>query len=164
MELFSGDAAITRSFQYNNLRACPIDVAYDAAFDLASTTGFCLAVTLVLRLCPCVGLLWLAPVCTTFVFLASSKHRRCPALPLGDFNRPDVHLGNVLANRSIALIALCDSMRIHWALEQSSNSVMGHLKRFQQRWRCRPKVWTRIYQLGHFGAPNRKPVKTTCIC
>jgi len=164
LELFAGEAAISRSFTYFKFRACPVDIAYNERFDMASNFGFLVALTLLLRVASRVGLLWQAPVCTTFVWLASSSHLRNCVFPEGERRRCDVRLGTILANRSMALAQIADMRLVSWCLEQPSSSVMPSLRRFQNRFGSRPTVYCNVYSLIEFGGETSKPVRTMLFC
>ena len=143
-----------------HLRTCPIDVLYHEDFDLTGVFGFLVCATLVLRLCRRYGLLWLAPVCSTFVWIGRSKFRRSVCWPLGDVRREDVRRGNLLCNPSLILAVLCDCRRVQWALEQPLSSVMECMQRFQKRLKAKPRVRSRAYWLCDFDADTAKPVRS----
>ena len=159
VELFAGKGAITRSFMFHSFRTVPIDLLYHEEFDITSTFGFLICATLVLRLARFIGLLWMAPVCSTFVWLGRSKFKRSVCWPEGDIRRADVVRGNTLCNRCLALACISDSRLLQWCLEQPLSSVMGHMRRFQRRLARKPSIRARVYWLCDFGADTAKPVR-----
>ena len=69
VESFSGAATIASSAQEMIGPSMCFDIAYTSEQDICSDSGFQRLIRLVLRIMPG-GLLWLAPVCSTWVWIA----------------------------------------------------------------------------------------------
>ena len=87
VELFAGVAAITQEVSRLGFRAVAYDKSYSdtSINDLTSTAGFTRAVKLVLRLKPH-GMLWGAPVCSSWVWIGRSQTWRSIVRPQGYHN------------------------------------------------------------------------------
>ena len=91
VEYFCGVAAVARGMRIFGLRSVNYDNFHNAVWeDLTSMPGFCLAITLALRLAEGCGLLWFAPVCATWIFMARPHTKRCAAYFRGDERRLDL--------------------------------------------------------------------------
>ena len=102
--------------------------------DLTTTSGMMAAVIALLSIA-IGGLIHLATVCTSFVFINSATHGRsmwCPEGASLDY----VHLGTVLASRSSVLALLAWALGATWVLEQPSTSCMLFIPSWQAviRW------------------------------
>ena len=97
--------------------------------DLTTTSGMVAAVITLLSIA-IGGLVHLATVCTSFVFINSATHGRSMWCPEGagfDY----VHLGTVLASRSSLLALVSWALGSVWVLEQPSTSCMLYLPSWQ---------------------------------
>ena len=83
LELFCGQMAITKAFQIMALRAIPFDKDLSRRMDINQTTGFIVALATLLRLEP-LGLLWLAPLCGSWVMINLGTSMRSILAPFGD--------------------------------------------------------------------------------
>ena len=90
--------------------------------DITTNNGFNKALHLVLRLRPG-GLLWMAPLCSSFAFPNSSKCKRTAADFKGDASYYPVEQGNYMAMAAMffAQVALCRS--VHLAIENPAGST-----------------------------------------
>jgi hypothetical protein len=67
----------------------PYDKDISENMDILSAVGFCLAVCMLLR-CEPGSLIWFAPLCSSWVFMSSSKSGRSKKKPLGDQTVPSI--------------------------------------------------------------------------
>ena len=99
--------------------------------DLSSNVGLLTAVVALLSIAVG-GLIHLATVCTSFVFMNSGTHGRssfCPEGLNGDLEY--IKLGTTLASRSSLLALLAWALGAVWILEQPSRSCMLKLQSWQ---------------------------------
>jgi hypothetical protein len=89
--------------------------------DLLSVKGFLSAVRCVLSLRVC-GLLWLAPVCSSFVFMNSSNCRRTMGNPSGDKTYRPVIEGNLHASVAAFLFVLATLRGVRAVVENPAGS------------------------------------------
>ena len=80
VEIFAGVGSVAAAASELSLRAVTYDKyripgSTEATEDLTTEQGLRTAITLVMRLVPA-GLLWLAPVCTSWGFMSSSRCKR----------------------------------------------------------------------------------------
>ena len=115
------------------LKACPdlLVMSHQGSLthDLTTTSGMVAAVIALLSIV-IGGLVHLATVCTSFVFINSGTHGRSMWCPEGaglDY----VHLGTVLASRSSLLALVGWALGSVWVLEQPSTSCMLFLPSWQ---------------------------------
>ena len=97
LEFWAGVGSVAGSAAERGLVSHAIEkdaAPHDAQFDLLSAIGFLHAVALVLRL-KIGGLLWLAPVCSSFCWLSLSQTKRSPENDFrGDQTNENVREGN----------------------------------------------------------------------
>ncbi len=91
------------------------------AEDLTKHTGFVNAIRLVMRLAM-YGLLWLAPVCSSFVFCNAVNCVRTATNPAGDITYGPVRDGNLIADACAFLSALAHCRSAFFCLENPANS------------------------------------------
>lgn len=131
LELFSGQAEVTRALRAANLHGCAMDVAYDERiYDLTSPSGFTLALNEVLR-CREGALLVLAPCCKSFSRMSRHTSGRTFLCPYGLQWHDFVGVGNILATRCILLVLVASWRKLRWILEQPLGSCMEDPPRFQ---------------------------------
>jgi hypothetical protein len=134
IEVFSGvgsvtSAALVRGFaasSYDKNRLpgttdCPLSPRCE---DITTEVGFKNAVRLVMRL-RVGGLLWLAPVCSSWGFMNSSHCKRHVSSGyIGDMSRTPVQMGNRIANASAFLIMLANGRGAEAAMENPCQSTI----------------------------------------
>ena len=124
-EMFCGVAAISRAFADSGLPAMGYDYLKDPLMnDILAPAGFLHAVTMVLALDPTAGFLWLATVCSSWVWMSHGSTGRCVAFPLG-MPCASVNDANTMVARCSLLILLCIAKGCIWALEQPPSSLMA---------------------------------------
>ena len=155
-----------------------------ASEDLLSSWGFLSAVRCVLAI-RTGGLLWMAPVCSSFVFMNSSKCKRKVGNWMGDMNYKPVAEGNLHATVAAFLYALAHLRGVLPVIENPAGSVIFHypmLELVLSCWsgakaiccRCAfatermGKRWKKAYKLvgdawvTHLAAPCRCPSGLHC--
>ncbi|CAJ1436032.1 unnamed protein product [Effrenium voratum] len=126
VEIFSGVGSIAAAAQSQGFAARPFDkyrvmgctdVDGETSEDMTVKSGFMNAVELVFRL-RLGGLLWLAPVCASWIGLNISRTRRSAAnMYHGDTTYPKVAQGNVMATACAMLMELAHSRGVELVLE-----------------------------------------------
>ena len=131
-ELFAGMCSVTMGLKRAGLVSIAFEKNMSPLMDLLTPQGFCLAISLVLRMgIGGRGLLWLAPVCSTWIFLSTGTTLRSKINPSGDTSLRCVREANTMTSRCVLLMALADAMNITYILEQPTSSVMVYYDRMQ---------------------------------
>lgn len=118
----SGAGYVVR--QFDKFRVPGItDGVGSSSEDLLSASGFMSAVHCVLSMRER-GLLWMGPVCSSFVFMNSSKCKRSLANPLGDVNYKRVVEGNLHASVAAFLFALASLRGVLPIIENPAGSMI----------------------------------------
>lgn len=129
----------------------------NATEDMCSPQGFTLCVAMVMSL-KSNGLLWLATVCSTWVFICLGTSQRTKLNPLGRQELPCVASANLMVSRSVLLMRLCAAKGGTWILEQPMSSLMIYHPRLQDLAReC--QIFKTSFCMGAYGAPSKKPTK-----
>ena len=124
LELFCGVAAVTRAFAEAGLPAMGCDYLKDPdTNDMLSSAGFLHAIAMTLKLDPQAGFLWLATVCSSWVWICRSSSKRSREFPLGVPCRSNRE-ANCMVARCCLLMVLCIAKGCAWCLEQPSSSLM----------------------------------------
>ncbi len=124
VELFSGVGSVWRAAQDAGFAAVGFDKTLDPSQDIGLQSGFLLAARLVLRIRPS-GLLWLAPMCSSFCWLCvSTTVRKRHNDYVGDLKNPHVVAGNHAAMASVLLMSLAVFRGVHCILENPVGSRM----------------------------------------
>ncbi len=133
-EMFSGVGSVRRAAEQAGKRA----EGYDknripgvtdcsnnpACEDILTRAGFMTALKLVFRLTPG-GLLWLAPMCNSFCFLALSSTRRAVANNfVGDETKGTVQRGSASAQAAAFLMTVAWARMVHVVLENPLTSKL----------------------------------------
>jgi hypothetical protein len=101
LEFLAGDQAVTKGLRLRGFVGDPIDVRLNADHDLLTPCGFLVAVVLIFSVCKG-GLVWLAPPCSTWVWMSRSSMADIRHLtgghldPLGNRDNPNVERQNML--------------------------------------------------------------------
>ena len=162
VELFSGQGELHKAFARAGYRARGFDVRQHPDEDICRLAGLHAAAALVRRLRPG-GLLWLAPPCSSWVWISSSWHKRTPQQPWGRSGIPEIRSANSAAVAVGALMRLGASRGAQVFLEQPKDSVMHHcppIAKAIAMTRC-ASVLT---HLGAFGGPIPKPLRLWSNC
>jgi hypothetical protein len=109
LELFAGARAVTRACQAIGLVSIPFEIKINPKFfDLCSPVGFLTALFLCMRL-KSNGMLWLAPVCSSWVFMNRGTSQRSWWNPLGQDTYESVRQGNLQVSRCMLLVRLVEA-------------------------------------------------------
>ena len=163
-EMFCGVAAIAREFAKLQLPAMGFDVLKDPVLnDILTPYGFIYATTMVMSLDQRTGILWLATVCSSWVWMSRNSTGRSIRNPLGGTGTSTTQ-GNTMVARCSLLVLVCIAVGNSWALEQPATSfmvmhpAMAWIRSFHGR--VNNASW---YQcdtcMGAFGAKTVKPTK-----
>ena len=152
-EIFSGVQSVVRAARERGMRAQGFDKLHDPKDDITTPTGFRRAVTLVMRLAAG-GLLWLAPVCSSWVFMNSSNCRRTAANGYkGNEKYKPVQLGNIMAEATAFLVLLAYRRCCTAAVENPIQSVIFKYKPLQLVAEALQMVRTITYRCAFCDAP-----------
>ena len=107
----------------------------DATEDILTKSGFVKALKAVLQIKDG-GLLWMAPVCSSFVFLNSANCKRSVAWPQGNTAYAPVQEGNRMALMAGFLYAVAMLRGVHPVIEQPEGSIMFRYKPLAEVLQC----------------------------
>eukprot|EP00969_Alexandrium_andersonii_P371745 15480189-Alexandrium_andersonii.AAC.1 len=130
LEMFCGEATIAQNFQLAGLPSVGYDVLRHEKHsplrpcnDVTTSPGFLVALALVLRLSKESSLLWMAVVCSTWVWISRASTQRSTSQPLGTDSD-----GNRKANQMTSRCALLQVIQAcrggSWAIEQPASSLL----------------------------------------
>ncbi len=158
LEVFAGQRRITKAMmQLYGLHVVPFDkYTVDECMDIESEQGFVLAVAFLLA-CKPGSLIWLAPVCSSWVFINRATSLRNPLLPAGNTHLPHVKSGNLQAARVAVLIYLAHFLGLTWIVEQPRSSILHCSARFVEIL-ARLPCHRAVAALGAFKAETLKPL------
>jgi hypothetical protein len=134
IEVFSGVGSVTSaalalgfaasSYDKNRVPGTTDSPQSPHSEDITTDVGFKNAVRLVMRL-RVGGLLWLAPVCSSWGFMNSSHCKRHASSGyIGDLSCAPVRMGNLIANASAFLILLAKGRAAEAAMENPAQSTI----------------------------------------
>ncbi len=129
VEIFAGVGAVAAAASELDLRAATYDKyripgSTEATEDITTRQGFRTAIGLVMRLVPAT-LLWLAPVCSTWGFMNSSRCKRSSSNGYeGDTSYAPVVEGNAMVEASVFLMLLAVCRGVRAAMENPVDSDM----------------------------------------
>ena len=124
VEIFAGRGHLHQACAAAGLNAFGYDRCNGTDQDVTNKKGFLFAAALVLAL-KVGGLLWLAPPCSSWVFLSSSGHKRSAQNQYaGDQTRRDVQEANHVAAATGALIRLAAARGLEIIVEQPADSCL----------------------------------------
>ena len=128
LELWSGVGSIWRAgSRRSGVKSRGFDIKNSEHEDITTPAGFKHAVNLVLQLVVG-GLLWMAPVCSSFTFMNSSNCMRGPSNDYyGDTNYPPVIEGNLMARIAAFLFVLAWARGVDVAIENPPGSCIWKL-------------------------------------
>ncbi|CAL1133886.1 unnamed protein product [Cladocopium goreaui] len=154
-EFFAGCKSICNGFRQHGMTAVSFEIEDRAIEDMLSGIGFAYAISLVLRLRRTAGLCWLAPVCSTWVWINRSTSGRSRERPLGAVHLAQVANANCMVSRCCILALVCCILRIPFILEQPASSLMQFHPDFQ--YLCRKFEIYRVFVwLGSYGGSSPK--------
>jgi len=159
LECFCGVQSIIRGAEYLMGKGLGIDILSPNAEpqphrNIGTLRGFLLALRTLVRV-KVGGLLWLAPPCSSWVWISRGTNKRSVHNPLGDEGQSSVRFNNRLVSRLVVLLKLARYLGVFWIIEQPSSSLL-----FEH-----PKLARAAKQLGtktqdiwmrNFGSESRK--------
>ena len=158
LEICAGKARITKALRARGCCAVPYDnMTISPSMDLLTPLGFALAVRLVLSLGRG-ALLWLAPPCSSWVWVNRATSGRSPLNWEGNKGLVYVAEANRFVTRLALLLWIASYKGVVWVAEQPQSSVMAYHKRLQEVFRALGAYEARV-SLGAFRAPSRKNLK-----
>ena len=185
-ELWSGVGNVAAAARSNGHSAAEFDLDRVPGYtnapgpsneDITTEAGFLKALSLVLRVRRA-GLVWMGPLCSSFVFPDSSHCQRKLSNFDGDATYPPVSRGNLMAVIAVFLVQVALVREVHAAIENPGGStfwsfIRGYCKLldvlvFQLTPRCAfdntppPKIFKK-YKLNGSGPWIRK-LQRTCRC
>ncbi|MCP4241933.1 MAG: hypothetical protein GY772_15365 [bacterium] len=156
LEVFAGDAAITRGLQHLGYAGLALDARIDSAHDVLTPVGFAVLLKAAMEIRPR-GLLWAAPPCSTWVWMSRHSSGRVGDRVAGNPNSAYVVSQNALVCRLLCILGICIQREVWFILEQPASSVMfefAPVKRFAELHRV-----TRVkLQLGAYCGDSRKDI------
>lgn len=102
------------------------------------------------------GILFMAPVCSSWVFMNRGTARRDWAQPLGAAHLPHVSAGNLMTCRVALLCAVARWRGVYWMFEQPGSSLMVAHPAIQALLQ-QQTVHRVSFCMGAFGATSLKP-------
>ena len=153
-ELFAGCGAVHRALDALHFKGRRMDLSYHKGHDLLTPCGFLLALRMAEALKPG-GLLWLAPPCSTWVWMARGSTGRHIQVQ-GDVTLEVVVRNNALAERLVLLLEVAHLRGAHFLLEQPRSSMLWDypaMRRCLQRHGCTPC----FLHMGAYGGRTLKP-------
>lgn len=129
LEVFAGVGSVAAAAAELGLRSATYDKhripgSTETTEDLSTEAGLRTAIGLVMRLAPC-ALLWLAPVCSSWGFMNSSRCKRKASNRYeGDTTYPQLLEGNALVAATVFLMLLAAARGVRVAMENPRESKM----------------------------------------
>ena len=157
IECFAGEGEITKACASSRLRVKAFDIDYDDAHDVETDRGFLLWLETLMFLRPG-GLLWMAPVCSSWAWINNHTSGRTRFEPWGKDRAKHTVSGNIQCVRCLLLAFLARTVSCHVVIEQPLSSSMmrlGCVTRFRQQ--AAAHLYTSW--LGALGAPTLKPTR-----
>ena len=161
VELFAGEAEVSKSCEACDLKVVAVDALHGTAeANLQTLRGVRYAISMILRL-KAGALLWLAPPCSGWVFLSSSCHKRNSSNDYrGNRRNPGVAADNSLAHVVAALCRLASWWGITFILEQPADSVLFNFGCVKKALNMCGAIFTRTFaQAFDPSFPIRKPFR-----
>ena len=155
MDIFAGRARFTRWALWAGFTGIAFDLQYGNHMNTNSDEGFALLLLCVLRVMP-LGLLLLAPLCSSWGFLPMSITKRKACNPLGDPAVPMVAEGNLMNGRVACICMLAHKLGLRWIVEQPRDSMFFMTPAMKACLTACSAQKVR-FQLRDFGHPNPKP-------
>ena len=124
VELWAGKESVANAGRSLNLEVAAFDILRKPEEDITSLSGFRLALALVLRVRR-FGLLHMAPVCSSFGFMNSSRCQRDEANRFaGDLSYEKVHEGNLMADIAAFFLFVGWARDVHCSIENPIGSTI----------------------------------------
>ncbi len=154
-ELFAGAGAVHRHLQDLGYRGRAMDQVYCKGHDILQPLGMLAAIRIACSIKPG-GLLWLAPPCSTWVWLTRGSTGRS-LTALGDFTLPAVIEQNALVERVMLLCELVHRRGGHYIIEQPASSVLWSYPAVAQMLKRHGLQGPTVLDFGAYGGSSIKP-------
>lgn len=156
VEIFSGEKAVTNGLMMFSFKGMAIDHDMGPNYDILTTDGFFLCLLAVLSI-KRGGLLWMAPPCSSWVWMSRGSTGRRPHDPMGDASIPNVQAQNKLACRVANLMYVASRRGVRTIIEQPLSSLFWKHPRVAKMLE-RFSFQSVTTQLGAYGAESLKPI------
>ena len=159
VETFAGDQAVTSGLRLLGYRIIPFDIRLDASHNLLCRVGFLAVLAAIMRTSRR-GILWLAPPCSSWVWMSRHSTGRNRGA-LGNQENENVVRQNHLVSRVCYLVALAWKRGLYFIIEQPSSSVMWEhprLRKLLERINRKMGIHTANIHLGCFTLEQPKEV------
>jgi hypothetical protein len=123
LELWSGVGSIFKAAVASGHAGEGIDILGPHGVDLSTQEGFQYALRRVMSLKPG-GLLWMAPVCSSFIWLSRSQTKRKLTNVMGDPGSASACMGNLFAQQCAFFLAVAYARGVHVAIENPGGSMI----------------------------------------
>lgn len=160
-EMFAGERAISKGMLAFGYAGRSFDLRLSSLHNFLNPVGFLALLGTIMNMCQG-GVLWLAPPCSTWVWMSRASTGR--HLNILGFEEESHYIKsqNMLVNRMVYLLVLCIKRGVHFIVEQPASSVMWQhprMAKFLQRFASR--ITTIKMQMGSFSLQS--PKDTTLV-
>jgi len=131
IEMFAGDRSVTKGLWLLGYQGEPVDLRIQKTHDLMTPFGFLASIALIWGIAKG-GLCWMAPPCSSWVWMSRHSTGRSKDDAKGNEKHTKVWCSNILVSRLCYLIALCWRRGVHFIIEQPSSSVMFEFSRLKK--------------------------------
>ena len=149
VEVFAGDCSVSKGLILLGYKGRSLDLRFSREHNVLGRKGFLLLLALVARLRPG-GLLWAAPPCSTWVFLALGTTKRNED-PAGDRGNAYVQSQNALVERLLLISAYARARGCAFIWEQPSSTRMFDYPPVASFLASSPDVLRIRLEMGAFG-------------
>ena len=154
-ELFAGKGAVSSSLGALGYQGRALDRERQAEADVLTPIGFLLALRMALSI-HAGGVMWLAPPCSSWVFLARHSTGRHLAVQ-GDVTLANTVVQNAMAERVSFLLYVLHLRGVHWIVEQPASSILWDYPAMRQVLRMCGLTHPAVLDMGAFGGSSVKP-------
>lgn len=156
LEVFSGQGNVSKKMHRLGYSVASIDFDYsNKHMDFLNVSGFLLAIYVLMNMAPRGLTLW-APVCGSWGLPCRHTSGRSIINIAGNTCYQFVRDGNLMISRLTLGLLLVTALNLFWLLEQPSQSLLQHHKRYE--WFCNRVAW--VFQthfwLMHHGSKSAK--------
>ncbi len=154
-ELFAGKGAVSRSLGALGYRGRMLDLEIHPVLNLLQPLGMLAALRVALSIKPG-GLLWLAPPCSSWVFLTRHSSGRDLCVE-GDMTQASIVAQNALVERCCFLMEVASARGCSWIVEQPASSVLWDYPAMRRVLRRHGLERPCVLDMGAFGGTSVKP-------
>ena len=153
---FSGVESISNGFREAGFCFYSYDNIHGPKEDVCTDAGFIFGLILCLRIREG-GFCWLAPLCSSWVWISSGTTLRSTAFPEGLTDNAASRYGNKMVARIMLYCWIMKARGVAVCVEQPTSSLMSASRWFQDFLRAVPMYQTRV-NLGCFNGDSAKPI------